>query len=139
MSGLLSTHRACFGRPVSIWSVRMICPNSVDGTRHFIPDNCVVCPVCAEERSRIAMREFQKRPLMLITQGKSLLTTRLINSVRHVQQVGGERTFCNLPTESYHRRGSSTFVSYIKANDRVCEKCQGEITTIAAEAALCSA
>jgi hypothetical protein len=117
----------------------IICKNSVDGTRHFIPDDCVICPVCAEERSRAALREFQKRPLRLIAQGKSYLTTRLIDSVRHVQQFSAQRTFCNRKVESYHRRGTATFSAYVQANDRVCEHCKSEIATLASEDELCSA
>jgi hypothetical protein len=114
----------------------MICPNSFDGTRHFIPDGCVIC---TEERSRIALREFQKRPLRLIAQGKGVLTTRLIGTVRHVQQFSAERTFCSRKVESYHRRGTTTFNAYVQATDRVCEQCKTEVVALAAEGELCSA
>ena len=106
---------------------------------HYVPDGLIACPVCAEERSRAAMRKYQHHPLALVAQGRGVLTTRAINNVRHVQMFGCAKTYCGETVESYNRRNSILFLALRDEREHICARCADEIDVIVKEAALCSA
>lgn len=105
---------------------------------HYVPDDLITCPVCAEERSRVALQQYQHHPLRMVAEGRGVLTTRAIDHVRHVQMFGCQKTFCGATVEAYHRRNSVLYQALRDPASLICETCIARIEALHAEA-LCSA
>jgi hypothetical protein len=96
---------------------------------HFIPNEMIGCPTCAEQTTR----DYQREPLRHLARNNGNLTTRTLNGVRHIQMVGGaERTFCGEPVESHHRRGRIAFGT-LAQDQYICAVCREQIDTITRE------
>jgi hypothetical protein len=113
----------------------MICPTCANE----IPAGKLACVNCLQERNHAATLRCQLHPLRQMKAQRAMLVVRHIDSVRHAQLVGVERTFCYQPVESFYRRGATTLDNYLAYDERVCEKCQHQIAALMLEAAKCSA
>lgn len=117
----------------------------------------IVCPKCTERAGREALRIYQLNPLRQIARGRAKLLTRDMNGTRHIQMFGADRTYCYLPIEAHHRRGTIALDALNAAaarwaaiypgmvrgvpgrEERFCSKCHEEVKRLVAEACTCSA
>jgi hypothetical protein len=98
----------------------------------IIPDKLMVCPVCLEERSRIALRAYQLDLLRKVLAGDAELPVRAIKGKRHIQIFGAEKTHCGQPVSPQHRR---SHIPWEPAElNKICAGCRFAVTRLMEEA-----
>jgi len=98
----------------------------------------LVCPGCAEIKSRKAYREYQLHPLRAVTAEHAKILARDDNGFVHLQMFGCHKTFCWAVPEPYWRKRE---ISLEQLNERVsagkvCGKCHEAFTELMHEARL---
>jgi hypothetical protein len=95
----------------------------------------ISCPKCALEKSKRAYRLYQHDPLRKFSQGKGLLTVRIVaGGQRHILMIGCHESFCGLPLGLAGRRELVGAHQLEKDREMYCASCAIAIYDILGDA-----
>lgn len=101
----------------------------------------LICPGCAEAKSRTAYREYQMHPLREVAAERVKVVARAVDTSKsHLQMFGCAKTFCWVGVETHWRKRELSLEQLTEAAslDRICPLCYEVFTTLITEAIPCS-